>query len=468
MKKPMIAISALIAILVITLSVYFIFLKDKSEQVDNPGSTLTPTQAPTLTPSVTVTPVPEQAANEITLFPASKQVDGTVKYGYIDRTGAFVLEPTYDDASDFNEGVAIVRTGENQKVIDTTGAVIFENNDTIMSFSNGMAAYLNIKEDTFLYGYIDLKGQVIIEPSYTFANSFNEDGQAYVALPGGKSYQLIDKTGKVLESYEVDLGSSYAYSFEDGYLLYNDSDTLRYGAMKVDGTQVLEANYSDISYLGHDLFAVKSPDIEPYEAMFDSAAIMNAQGEQLTDYTLYDVQHFHGDYSSASNDTYVFFLDTNGQEVTSLPSYDGSGKLTLVDDIVKAELEGDLAYYHLNNTVLWQEDTTTYLENGITVKELKFKPLRSVMVRYPRVEGFADPTVQKTINEQLETLFTESRANITSEDGLSVDDSYRAYQTKSLLTIAMSGYDYYEGAAHGMPLREYYFIDITTGEFYDL
>lgn len=466
MKKVTIAIGSIIAVLIIALSIYFIFLKDKTSPVDNPDNVITPTTAPTIEPTPTVTPVPEETTNA-SLFPAYKKVNGTIKYGYIDHSGAFIIQPFYDDAADFEEGVAIVREGDTQKVIDTTGAVIFENKDTILPFHNGLAAFISLKEDTSLYGYIDLTGKVVIEPSFTFAGNFNEDGQAYVALPGGKSYQLIDKLGKTLESYEVDLGSSYVSSFEDGYIIYNDTNTIRYGVKKVDGSDLFEAKYSDISYLGDDLFAVKSPDIETYEASFDPAALFNAKGEQLTDYSLYDLQPFESGYTSAANDTYVYFIDEKGQEVTSLPSYDGGGKLSLLGDVVKAEIDGGLAYYRLDNTLLWQADTSTLLDNGIVVTEHKFKPLRTVMVRYPQLEGLTDTSVQKQINEQLETLFTESRANITAEDGLSVDDSFVAAQTKNLLTITMSGYDYFEGAAHGMPIKEYYFIDITTGEFYD-
>lgn len=467
MKKTIIAVGCILTALIIVLSVYFIFNKDRAEDVDNPDITVIPTAIPTEAPTPTEIPNPEDTSSSIKLFPAYQMVEGEQRYGYIDPSGAFVIEPSYDYAENFTEGVAIVRTEENYKVINTSGKVIFDNNNTILPYSNGMAAFMNIKEDTLLYGYIDTNGKIIIEPSFIFADSFNEEGQAYVALPGGKKYQLIDQTGKVLETYEVDLGGNYTYAYEDGYILYSVSDTMKYGVLRVDGTTVLEPIYSAVSYLGRDLFAVKSPELESYSVMFDPSALYNASGEQLTDYILYDVQHFNGEYASAANDTYVYFMDSSGKEVASLPSFDGEGKLSLLGDIVKAEIDGDLTYYRLDNTALWQAGTSTYLENGITVKELKFKPLRSVMVRYPQVEGLQDSTIQKNINEQLETQFTESRANITVEDGLSVDDSFKASLTKNLLTISMSGYDYFEGAAHGMPLKEFFYIDITTGKFYN-
>lgn len=467
MKKTLIAIGSILAVLILVLSVYFILMKNRFEQVDNTNTVLTPTPAPTEAPTPSPTPLPDSSTVITDLYPAFQVVDGEQKYGYIDRSGAFVIDPIYDYVDVFTESLAIVHTNGVYKVIDSTGAVIFENNAVILPFHNGMAAYMIYKEDISLYGYIDQTGKVIIEPSFIYADNFNKDGQAYVALPGGKKYQLIDKTGKVLEDYEVNLDNGYAYGFENGYILYSDSETMKNGVMKVDGTTVLDAKYSNIISLGHDLFAVKSPDLEAYEAMFDPYAIYNASGEQLTDYSLYDVQHFTGDYASAANEEYVYFIDTKGQEVTSLPSFEGSGTLTMLGDIVMAEIDGDLAYYRLDNTVLWRKDTTTYFDNGIKVKELKFKPLRNVMVRYPLVEGLSDSAVQKEINEHLETLFTEARANITVEDGLSVDDSFQASLTKNLLTISMIGYDYFEGAAHGMPIREFYFIDINTGEFYD-
>jgi len=46
------------------------------------------------------------------------------RFGYINKTGNVVVAPTFDSASDFQNGVAAVKTGTTYEVIDKTGRVI--------------------------------------------------------------------------------------------------------------------------------------------------------------------------------------------------------------------------------------------------------------------------------------------------------------------------------------------------------
>ena len=46
------------------------------------------------------------------------------RHGFIDRTGALVIDPRFDDARDFSEGLAMVKTAGLWGYIDTDGAVI--------------------------------------------------------------------------------------------------------------------------------------------------------------------------------------------------------------------------------------------------------------------------------------------------------------------------------------------------------
>ena len=465
MKKITISIGAVLLVLILAVAIYFLFIKDKPAEVDNPNVTTAPTATPVPTEAPTITPDPDETQTGLNLYLATQRIGEATKYGYIDNTGNFVIKPAYDYAYDFSDGLAVVMSGEKYMVIDPSGAVIFENNSVIRPFHNGFAAFSQIKEAASSFGYINTLGEVVIEPQFLYADDFNQDGQAYVVLTDGKTFERVDTAGKIVETYILDLGNSFVNGIEDGYVLYYDQNAMKNGVTTVNGETVLKPEYAEITYIGNDLFAVKN--LQPFEAPLVPAALYNAKGEQLTDYSLYDIQHFNGDYTSAADETSVFFIDKTGQVVSSLPSYDGVGKITLLNDIVKTEIDGDLAYYRLDNTLLWKNDNSTDFENGITVKQMKFNPLRNVSVHYPQVEGLPDENVQRKINEDLETYFTEARANITKEDFITVQDDYTAQLKKNLLMITMTGYDY-TGGAHGMPLRVDYLIDTTNGNFYEL
>jgi hypothetical protein len=86
-------------------------------------------------------------------------------YGYIDRTGRFVIEPQLNTAFEFSEGKALfIQTGQN-----------------------------------YGYGFIDRKGQVIIRPIYKAAKNFSEDLAAVaIGSPNGsdKPWGYINTKGE--------------------------------------------------------------------------------------------------------------------------------------------------------------------------------------------------------------------------------------------------------------------------------
>ena len=124
------------------------------------------------------------------------------KWGYIDKTGKMVIEPKYDEAGVFHDGLARVELNHKYGYIDKTGRIVIEPKyDDAKYFSEGLAAvYLNHK-----YGYIDKTGKWIIEPKYDNAGNFSE-GFAFVEL--NYKYGYIDKTGKmVIEPKYDDAGN---------------------------------------------------------------------------------------------------------------------------------------------------------------------------------------------------------------------------------------------------------------------
>lgn len=470
MKKHMIPFFSLLILLIVVVIIFVNLIRNSNEAKQSEETGVQVTIVPTAPPAPTVIPtptvIPEKASE---LYPVPQMVDEQIKYGYIDKTGTFVIPPSFDMASDFNDGAAIVSLDNKDCVIDESGNLLFINNGTIYAFSNGLAMYsYSDNAEATLYGYVDTKGSIAIEPQYALASSFLEDNTAYVSTGAG-NYELIDQTGKVLETYTLDGKYSSVWTFQDGYIIYAASDYADYGVVNVKGEEILPSGYSEITYLGNDLFAVKKPGLETIDQiMIAKEAIFNAKGEQLTDYAFYDLTSYHQGYASATDETTTFFVGPDGKAAENLPKFKGIGTAKLLGDVIAANIDDELMYCNTDESIIWRTESSLELSASIKVFSLKYRPLRDVLVRYPEIDGIADKAIQNIINAKLYKLFVAVRKDITPEDYLTVDDSFSAKLINQLLIVERTGYDYYYGAAHGMPIRDYYYFNINTGTSYQL
>ena len=136
------------------------------------------------------------------------------QFGFIDRTGRFVIPPKFDRAETFSEGRALIRQfvrdratlRDGRHAIGSVGFINGSGQVVIQpeyvdgkSFSEGLAAVAAMTPDKKkLWGYIDREGRVVIKPQFTSAMSFN-GGLAAVNCDdyarNCKTY--IDKEGRV-------------------------------------------------------------------------------------------------------------------------------------------------------------------------------------------------------------------------------------------------------------------------------
>jgi len=232
-----------------------------------------------------------------------------------------------------------------------------------------------------------------------------------------------------------------------------------------DSRVVIDPSFNEIIILGEGYFAAKDPTKESFESLSTPSAIMDSKGNKLSDYQYYDVSHYHEGLASATDDQSTFFIGTDGQKINTLPVVAGRGILTKIGALIKADIDGDLSYLDSEGNTIWQADTTIAVSDQIKVVQNSYKPLRLVNIKYPSVTGLKDKTIESTINETLKDYFTLPRSD---EDllNLSVEDVFSASLRENLLIIEKNGYDYYSGAAHGMPIHDYYYIDINTGVAY--
>lgn len=128
--------------------------------------------------------------------------DAKGKWGFIARTGRFVIAPRFDRAHEFSDGVAYVWTWEGSRrshgIVDTKGRFTpLPEQDYEIVFHDGLARVHASSGRERKYGYIDKAGRMVIQPQFDHAGHFSE-GLAWASVLKERQwlYGFIDATGK--------------------------------------------------------------------------------------------------------------------------------------------------------------------------------------------------------------------------------------------------------------------------------
>ena len=148
----------------------------------------------------------------------------TSKCGFIDKTGEFVIEPQFENAANFSEGLARVSIKENYReylgFINPTGEFVISPQFDIDSdfprgttdFSEGLASLIEAplsmeKEQNF--NYIDKTGEIVLRTDYFRAEPFH-DGLAVVWDVESQKCGYIDKSGKLIIPLKYDIANDFS------------------------------------------------------------------------------------------------------------------------------------------------------------------------------------------------------------------------------------------------------------------
>ncbi len=126
-------------------------------------------------------------------------------WGYIDKTGNFIIDPKFHDAWDFHEGLAAVKVEWARGYIDKTGNYVIEPQFQYAGpFTDGKA----LVQLDGLWGYIRPDGSWETEPHAVDGNPAACSPQSEILPPEyeyceglavaikGKKYGYIDEDGK--------------------------------------------------------------------------------------------------------------------------------------------------------------------------------------------------------------------------------------------------------------------------------
>ncbi|MBP9186931.1 MAG: WG repeat-containing protein [Bacteroidia bacterium] len=208
------------------------------------------------------------------------------KFGYINKQGVEVIACIYDDADDFDNGYARVKTDRTFGVIDTLGNQIIKSKYfNIGKFIEGKAwvdaggnyGYINTIGEEIIkpiyqytydfseglggillkgkYGFIDEKGTVIIAPQYEAIRPFSQ-GLAAVKLNG--KWGFIDKTGAV----------KLRFVFDNAMLFVNDRCAVlvkrKWGFIDTNGAFAIPADFDAVGTFNDGIAEVMLGQVSVY------------------------------------------------------------------------------------------------------------------------------------------------------------------------------------------------------------
>lgn len=166
--------------------------------------------------------------------------DSVHLYGFINTKGEVIVEPQFDSAKAFSEGMSLVEIGDKCGYINRSGEIVIELRSDWMpgDFSEGLAV-VSVDEE---YIFIDKQGEVAFPERFAYADGFSE-GLALVKVDGKRGY--IDRTGRMIIKPQF----KYARGFCEGMAAVEING--KWGSIDKTGSVVIEPQF-DSAYWFHE------------------------------------------------------------------------------------------------------------------------------------------------------------------------------------------------------------------------
>jgi hypothetical protein len=325
---------------------------------------------------------------------------GQYLYGYLNKRGKEVIPITYQNASDFVHGKAVVKTKEDRfQLINLTGKVIASYPYAYVgNYGEGLLTFKKNNEGKI--GFLDEQGKIVIEPQFSTGDSFIE-GRAIVSI--------------------------------------SENNNDRYGVIDRTGHFVIKPHYNQILYLDENRFAI-GKEIDPKQPCMRSIyALADSDGHILTGFIFTGITKFQDGLASVSNEQHTYFIDKNGNRNEHLPIVSGNGWLSFVNTLIKGQIDDRLLYFNQTGGLVWKQPIIIRLNKQYAVVEHKYKPNKDYLVYFPQVAGMVNLDI---VNRALKELAGVKPIPAHKQlDSNYTGDFEVALYKKNLLVIKITGYD---------------------------
>ncbi|MDR6549136.1 hypothetical protein J2736_000319 [Paenibacillus qinlingensis] len=170
------------------------------------------------------------------------------KYGFMDKSGYLKIQPNFDGASPFSEGLAAVKVDDKWGYADTTGKIVITPQyHTASAFSESKAIVSLEDQNGVKFGYINNKGNKVGNIMYEFALPYKEN---FAPVVTGKYFAFLNRDGyiQIYKSFED------ASSFSEG--LARVAVANKYGFIDKSGSPAIPYQYDKASDFSEGLAAV--------------------------------------------------------------------------------------------------------------------------------------------------------------------------------------------------------------------
>lgn len=320
------------------------------------------------------------------------------KYGLLNINGKEITDAIFDDISSmtYKEGMFLVKQEDKLGVINQNGVYVIDveyDNITADNYYDVETKYgrtgfivCKIEENGYRYGYIDYKGDVILNPEYTEVERVTE-------LEDNKNVYLV------------------AYKDGQAGLLKNKKNILNY-------------EYEDISYNSYNnVFIVQRN---------GKQGIVDKEGNIKLDTKYTDIK-FGGIYVNVQEDGQKKVLDLNGNEITNgyisnMPTKDGQHSIVYgEDEIYKIIDNSGNVVVDKNYTYIEELDNNyfivaNYNNNGIidltgkSVVDLRYSSIFKLDNTELIQANDASTNTINLINKDMEIIVTMAEADIEVKD----------------------------------------------------
>jgi len=179
------------------------------------------------------------------------------KWGFVDKKGKMKIAPQYDRVMDFTEGRAAVykfiKDPITNKIVDALWGYINKNGKTVIDFKYKDIAPFNessalVSTDGAKYGYIDLNGKNIIAEKYEEATAF------YKGIAAFKSENLwgfINSRGKVIINPQY---NEVQFALVNGLIAVKNGE--KWGYIDEEGNYVIKPQFNSVTNFIGDIAMV--------------------------------------------------------------------------------------------------------------------------------------------------------------------------------------------------------------------